>query len=330
MMIKSLYKALAGTLYLHSSAGQRQLRQSATILMLHRVLPDEQAAGMPHRQALCIGQQSFDHLLYWLRRHFDCLPLETLLDEPTGKRPRIALTFDDGWRDNALYALPLLQQHGVPASIFLSTDFIGTHQRFWWESIGETLWAYPQSDISQPLRQQLAQLPPPDRLLYADQSHARSLCLASYLQQLKRLTPEQLQSLADLCPEPTQPHAMDWQQVVQLEQSGLIRFGPHGASHAILPRLAQQQLEEDLQRSHRALHHYCVAPLPVYCYPNGDHNASVRDAVARLGYRHALSTAPGLISKDSQPLALPRIDLSHNAARTPSMLAWRLYRGARA
>lgn len=332
MNFKQSLKRLLGSAYLHSLARVR-LRDAGVVLMLHRVLADDSAASLPHRAPLCVGQQHFEQLLRWLRRHFDCVPLEHLLEFPGGARPRLALTFDDGWRDNAEVAYPLLERYEMPASIFLSTDFIGSRQGFWWESIGETLWQQPDSAASRPLLAQLRALAlaPPAELLQAGNEHARSRLLGEYLQRLKGLAPHSLQALADSCPDDHAPHSLDWAQVRHLERSALVRFGPHGASHGILTRLDGPALHADLQRSHAALQQHCQAPLGVYCYPNGDHSPEVRAAVAALGYRYALGTRPGLIEAEGNPwLALPRIDVSQASAARPGLLAWRLLQGARA
>lgn len=328
--LRTSVKALLGSAYFHSMPGQRRLRQAGVVLMLHRVLPTDQEAALPHRQSLCIGQPSFEHLLVWLQRHFDCVPLEQLLQSPAGGRPQLALTFDDGWRDNAELVYPLLARYEVPASIFLSTDFIGTQRGFWWESIGETLWQLAQHPDTKPLLEALAGVahPVPAQLLESHFSPARSLALAAYLQSLKDLLATQLQQLADLCPVPEHPQAMTWEQVQDMERSGLIRFGPHGASHAILDQLADEELTSEVIRSRDMLAKQCTAPLPVYCYPNGNHDARVRAAVAAAGYSHALSTQSGLVQSGNELLALPRIDLSHAAAARPALLTWRLLQGA--
>ena len=70
-------------------------------------------------------------------------------------------------------------------------------------------------------------------------------------------------------------------------------------------------------------------PLPVYCYPNGDHDARVRARLAAHRYPFALSTRAGICQGHDDPLALPRIGVSQRNASRPSLLAWRISRGGR-
>ena len=333
MGIMQLFKQTSGWLYLNSSVGRNQLQGAGVILMLHRVLPDDNAADLPHRNELCIGTQAFDHFLGWLSRHFDCVPLMDILQptqSPT-KRPRVSLTFDDGWRDNALHAFPVLLKHQVPASIFLSSDFIGSRQRFWWESLGETLWGTQGEEARIHLIESLQQAGRPlPALLHDANEQRRSLALLRFLQSLKSLPPQALSRLTDECPAESMPQALDWQQVRELENSGLVRFGPHGASHAILTGLDDRTLAEEIRRSRDALHNGCQRPLPVYCYPNGDNDARVRRQVADHDFPFALGTATGIYRGHSDPLALPRFGVSQRVARNPQLLSWRICRGARA
>jgi peptidoglycan/xylan/chitin deacetylase (PgdA/CDA1 family) len=332
MAIKQLLKRTSGWLYLNSSVGRQQLQGAGVILMLHRVLPNDRAASLPHRNELCVGPKAFGHLLAWLKRHFDCVPLMEILQPGSlrSERPKVALTFDDGWRDNAVNAFPLLQKYQVPASIFLSTDFIGSRQRFWWESIGETLWNSHGEQARRHLIECLQQLGQPLPVLCDDPDvQRRSLALLHFLQKLKTLSPGDLGRLTDECPKESLPQALDWQQVRSLEASGLIRFGPHGASHAILTGLDDQTLDQELTRSRQALLNGCNRPLPVYCYPNGDNDERVRQCVADHDFPFALGTGTGIYRGDSDPLALPRFGVSQRTACNPDLLSWRIYRGAR-
>lgn len=333
MAIKQLLKSTSGWLYLNSSVGRNQLQGAGVILMLHRVLASDDAADLPHRNELCVGPKAFEHLLGWLKKHFDCVSLMEILQpgKLRSDRPKITLTFDDGWRDNAVNAFPLLQKYQVPASIFLSTDFIGSRQRFWWESIGETLWGSHGERARKQLIDCLQQIGRPLPVPFDELDvERRSLTLLHFLQSLKTLSPQDLNRLTDECPDESLPQALDWHQVRSLEASGLVRFGPHGASHAILTGLDDQHLHEELSRSRDALLNGCNRPLPVYCYPNGDNDARVRKQVCEHDFPFALGTGTGIYRRNCDPLNLPRFGVSQRAARNPQLLSWRLYRGARA
>lgn len=332
MAIKQLLKRTSGWLYLNSSVGRQQLHGAGVILMLHRVLPNDRAADLPHRNELCVGPKAFEHLLVWLKKHFDCVPLMEILQPGSlrSERPKVTLTFDDGWRDNAVHAFPLLQKYQVPASIFLSTDFIGSRQRFWWESIGETLWNSHGEKARLHLIECLQQMGRPLPVLCDDPDvQRRSLALLHFLQNLKTLSPQDLNRLTDECPQESLPQALDWHQVRSLEACGLVRFGPHGASHAILTGLDDQRLDEELSRSRQALLNSCNRPLPVYCYPNGDNDERVRQHVAEHHFPFALGTGTGIYRDTCDPLALPRFGVSQRTARNPELLSWRIYRGGR-
>ena len=331
MAIKQLLKRTSGWLYLNSPVGRNQLHGAGVILMLHRVLADDSAAELPHRNELCVGPKAFEHLLVWLKKHFDCVPLMDILQPAlASQRPKVTLTFDDGWRDNEQHAFPLLYKHQVPASVFLSTDFIGSRQRFWWESVGETLWGSHGEQARLHLIECLQQIGRPLPGQYDDpDGQRRSLALLHFLQNLKTLSPLDLNRLTDECPQESLPQALDWQQVRALEASGLVRFGPHGASHAILTGLDDQRLAQELSRSRQALINGCNRPLPVYCYPNGDNDARVRRQVADHDYPFALGTGTGIYRGTEEPLNLPRFGVSQRTARNPELLSWRLYRGAR-
>ncbi|PXF32875.1 polysaccharide deacetylase [Pokkaliibacter plantistimulans] len=332
-MLKRALKMAAGALYLRSGSGKQALADRAVILMLHRVVESDEAASLPHRNELCVGQHSFDRLLGWLKRHFDICELEPLLTTPSSSdRPRLALTFDDGWHDNATLAFPILQRHQVPASIFLSTDFIGTRQGFWWESIGETLWGSFGLAAIDSLLPRLAASgkPVPELLRSMPQNADRSRLVMRYLASLKDLPAPTLQALADSCPLSDPPQAMSWAQVTELEQSGLIRFGAHGASHALLDCLSPSQLQQDISRSLAAIASHCEQPLPIYCYPNGNYSASVTACIQQHALPFALSTRAGIYSaQSSMPYGLPRIGISQAVAAAPALLGWRIQQAGR-
>ena len=161
------------------------------------------------------------------------------------------------------------------------------------------------------------------------QSRARSLLIADFVRQLKWLDPLRLHGLADELFYDGSTHAMNWQEVAQMERSGLIRFGAHGHEHHILTLLQHRDCAADIFASQRLINQHCVRPLKQYCYSNGDHHADLHELLGDFGYTHALGVEPGVVSKGCNRFALPRIDVSQKTAEQPGLLAWRILQAYR-
>lgn len=105
----------------------RQAMQGrGVVLMYHRVLPDERPDVDP---GMFVTAAAFERHLHLLKARYDLVTIDAFGDWMAGRRqfarPPCAITFDDGWRDNYEVAFPLLQRHGVPATVFLVTSWIG-------------------------------------------------------------------------------------------------------------------------------------------------------------------------------------------------------------
>lgn len=101
-------------------------RQPVVVLLYHRVNDDM-------RDELTTGIEQFDRHLEWLGRHCRVVSIEDVIDDRVdrrSRRPLVAITFDDGYRDNAVNAAPILERHGFPAAFFVSTGIIGTTRPF--------------------------------------------------------------------------------------------------------------------------------------------------------------------------------------------------------
>lgn len=97
-----------------------RVRPGLRILMYHRVAP-----GLPDDQ-LTVRPDTFDRQMDHLSRHCRVRSLADALDDlraGTTRRGDVVVTFDDGYLDNLTHALPILQKHGVPATIFVTSAF---------------------------------------------------------------------------------------------------------------------------------------------------------------------------------------------------------------
>lgn len=89
-----------------------------------------------YRDALTCSVQDFESFCKFFRQHFAVIPLGemvTRLERGQGLSGTLAVTFDDGYRDNYEYAAPVLRSLELPATFFVTSDFIETDTVAWWD-----------------------------------------------------------------------------------------------------------------------------------------------------------------------------------------------------
>lgn len=95
---------------------------SVYILYYHRI--------SSKAQPLCVSFKLFNWEMAYLKKHYQILSLNELLNYMNGdltlNRPGVVITFDDGWFDNFVYAYPILKKYGLKATVFVSTGKMGT------------------------------------------------------------------------------------------------------------------------------------------------------------------------------------------------------------
>ena len=84
------------------------------ILCFHSVHPNANHSS--------IKPDDFDKILSWLAEYTDLVPVDQLLtlDRGTNPRPSVAITFDDGHRDNLTHALPIVLNYGATFAVYLT------------------------------------------------------------------------------------------------------------------------------------------------------------------------------------------------------------------
>lgn len=107
--------------------GAGRLREPRiNVVLFHRVTDDV-------RDNLTVGVEQFDRQMALLREHCEVLSIEQVLSAGElrpSERPRVAVTFDDGYLDNFLNAAPVLRRHGLPGAFFVSTGMVEVDGRF--------------------------------------------------------------------------------------------------------------------------------------------------------------------------------------------------------
>lgn len=310
------------------------LRGRVVVLMYHRVLPSDTSDSFS-AAGIRVSPATFELHMRFLKRFFTPLAPQELAQVLTGERPvprnACAVTFDDGWFDNHQYALPILRRHGVPAIIFVATDYIGTGRCFWQERLTRILflvWRDHRSGAGAELFRDLDAT----AITALDELRARD-AIRLLVTSLKSRTPEQIESIMSRgaallggAHGNGDDRFLSWPEVDELARSQTVWIGSHAQSHTPLPRLSAVQAMRELVDSRAQISAHLAQPIDTFAYPNGDHSPQSVLAVRNAGYRLAFTTQSRLAQPGDDPLRIPRVNVHEGGTATPAEFLSRILR----
>jgi peptidoglycan/xylan/chitin deacetylase (PgdA/CDA1 family) len=249
------------------------------------------------------SQKVFEQQLKFLRARYNFIKFEDYLYALSSEHKSLPsnpllITIDDGYTDNYRYAYPVLMKHKVPATIFLSTDFISNRAWLWSNRLEYTLKNSQRTKFSYLLGDREASYQVDSFIGW----HKAQLDIFNYCRTLanadKDLFLDQLAldlkvSVPDEVTSEFQP--LTWGQIKEMQNNG-ISYGSHGHTHSICSRLSSADLLAELVVSKNEIEKNVSVPVEVFCYPNGqpeDYSSDVVRQVENVGYRAAVTTVVG-------------------------------------
>lgn len=287
-----------------SPAGERA---HLSILIFHRVLPEPDPL-FPGE----IDARRFDAICGWLAAWFNVIDLHIAVQRlRAGTLPTraAAITFDDGYADNHDIALPILARHGLTATFFIASGFIGGGRMFN-DSVIEAVRRAPRSTLD------LRGLNIEGLGMHDLQDDAgRRNTIEAILNAIKYLPPRERDAMTleiasraggaslpdDLMLRP--------EQVIALRRAGM-QIGAHTLTHPILARLDDAAARAEITAGRQWLEDLLGEPVTLFAYPNGkpgtDYSQASVAAARDAGFDAAFTTVWGAAGRASDPYQLPR------------------------
>jgi len=277
----------------------------ARVLMFHGIGDKEHSSELLERK------------IQYLRKHFSIVSLEHMLAKMKAGielNNEVVLTFDDGLKNNAVHAYPILEKYNVPATFYVCPGLIDSGSWLWNHEARERLRSLPATQ-----RHKLAS----DWGCNNDRED-----MINWLKDLneKRRT-EALDTIVEttstFSPTAEQKNAYDmmsWDDLKSLDEK-LITIGSHTANHAITKDLNEEALRLEIVKPQELLEDKLDRPVKHYCYPNGYFDSATMDIV-KSTYQSAVTTNEGLVSVHDDQYLLSRIPSESSL----SCFAWRLVR----
>ena len=332
--VKGWARYCAAELYALSPGYLERLRGKVAILTYHRVLSRKELDAEYVQPGMYVTAETFAMQMRFLKQHFTVIPFAELLrlwSEGTwdAEQRYCVVTFDDGWLDNYLYALPILRETGVPATVFLPTNFVGTDRWFWPEQVA-WLCRHPFCQDEEKRGQTVRALESQFSWLSSLGTRMDTANPDSIIERCKTRSPEEIDALIAAWEQqigaviPRHRQVINWAEAQEMSAAG-VSFGSHSATHKILTHLDSSEIRSEAESSWRALAERPVVTVPVFCYPNGDWSAEVEQSVEATGYAAATTTEFGHETQvPSRRFGLKRIHVHNDVTYTPQLFAFHL------
>lgn len=306
---------------------RRMVRRSgprAGILMYHRI-----ARETLDPWNLCVPPDQFDEQMAVLSQAGAAVDLAAIGDGSALHRcgRSVAVTFDDGYVDNILAALPILEKHDVPATFFVVSQALGRNREYWWDALIRAVLE------SGPLPPVLAlRLGGAERIFRLEEDHAapapqhpwdaeegarsgrERLYLALWNAIVVLEPPQQQEAVeqvldwAGCTPHgPPHRHAAQAEAIAALAHHPLVRIGSHTRHHVSLPDCDPARQRAEIEGGHRELEDLIGRRIDRFAYPYGRYDPCARDIVEALKIDVACTTAAGLATACSPRSELPRL-----------------------
>lgn len=304
--------------------------EGVIVLMLHRVIPDNELDQCWSPRGMVLRESGFQALLQYLSRETDVIaPSDLHRPGARSNRPRVLITFDDGWADNYLVAAPHLAAFNMKACFFAVTAYAGSTHPFWPEHVlwfrrltGQShradLWKgfleSFQTHGKEALRPDIISGAEEKVLSWLKQFNAAEI-LEHVDEALFRLDP----TLDRLTSDPYE-RLMTWEEMRALAEQGHM-IASHTCTHPLLTHLDGEAVAEELHNSWSDLN------IEIWkgsgesnwiSYPNGDVDNSVQIAAQNVGYRYGFTTVPGVWLGKGESLAIPRVNIWDGSLLSPN------------
>ena len=321
--IKRSTQWLCATLGPHTRAPSQP---TLLILMYHRILPLDDERARLEEPGMIVTPSTFRAHLGYIKNYFQPVQLEDWGNICTNGRNRpglsCAITFDDGWADNYEYAFPILQEFDMPATIFLVTDMIGTRNIFWPEMLARTLFSLvdaPKDYRNNPAILWLQALLPTNIRDFHRCPDTEEL--SSIINRAKSFTDEEIHqnlsaiiSAHELEISPDKQSLLDWDQVLEMTESGLINIASHTRKHIRLGTSTPDSiLADEIIGSKVVIEKMTGLKVNSFCFPNGDYSPQALKLV-KENYRYAVTTRSGWNTCGSDPHLLQRVAIHEDIA----------------
>lgn len=290
--------------------------------MLHGVMDETlPTAWVPLRARHSMRQLSA--ALTILKRHYQFVSLDEMVHMIGGHTPPrpdcLAVTFDDGYRNNLTHALPILDRHGISATFFLATGHVSHQTPLWFDRLDYALQRANVNGLSLQVAGTTVDLTSHDRDSLR-QSYERLRNAAKDARRPDEEMSNELSAIADrlelsagcclanILKQDDWSAILTWREIEIAARRG-VSFGSHTIDHVRVGRIDDANVRDQLLRSKQEIERHTGKACHHLCYPNGDFSDSAVQIARECGYVSAVTCMEGRNRVGEDLMKLHRVSL---------------------
>ncbi|PCI66335.1 MAG: hypothetical protein COB38_10290 [Gammaproteobacteria bacterium] len=329
-MIKKFIKILVlyfGPWSLLRLIKRRKEGAGISILYGHRVLSDAIIADKndPRRITGHTSVSEVEVAILELKKRFDIISMDEAVEQLSAQgvnRESVVLTFDDGFKDNFKFLLPILKKHKVPATYYINSSVIDSKKNLWFQSVINFFFAIEENVVKIDLSKKEYDLSS------ADKRYKAAFDFMQYLQANYKPDKfhEVIYSVAGdkALPDESDYH-LSWDELKILNEESLITIGAHSYNHYPLAYCDEEQSKFEIEKSVKDLEEKLSIKIKHFSYPRGhveDFNDWHIKVLKDLGISSAVTTIRGVNRKGQDLYQIKRVGFPQNISNDVEDFLW--------
>jgi peptidoglycan/xylan/chitin deacetylase (PgdA/CDA1 family) len=296
---------------------------TALILRYHSVSGADGSGPVHLDPSLCIPASAFAQQMRFIRNHYTPVSLDHLFEAIKQNRPfpprAVAITFDDGYRDNYSEALPILQEYGISATFYITAGCVEARDLLWTSKLRYYFMATRELvlQLRHPVAQVLDLSSPASR--QAAYAHTVALIKSTgrrcggdeVFQEVEAAL--QVTNLT-----PLRDSMLSWEEIREMSQAGML-IGAHTLTHPNLPGLHPDAAEAEVAGSKALIEERANVAVNHFAYPNGrgvsHFNDTVREIVQQAGFLTSTTSISGSVHPTDDLFTLRRLGVYRKHAQ---------------
>jgi len=282
------------------------------VLLYHRVNKGEE--DFSFISSVRVSVKNFEKQIEYISQEFKAIHLRDIYNYILhGKKlPKnaIAITFDDGYKDNYTYAFPILKHYGIPATFFLITGYINSRKIPWWDRLFYFILKSKKEFFSANIK---------EKMRFCIRTNKERQKVASYLLSLFQLfRPEEIEKFLERLANEleidskidlTSSLFLNWEEIEEMKNYGM-DFGTHTCNHINLSLISNKKdFEYQVVNSAKLIEDKIKLPGNLFSYPYNIAPEEIKPLLKESGFLCACAGENPKSSKGNRFLEMPRISI---------------------